>query len=174
MSTPPSKPADIEGAFASAWRVALPPVGQRGRPDADGTVDYWLVRAPHAHPLWAWYIVGVVHLRPIDGVRPAEVRRPGATHELMIAALDPEKPLPDPDQMGRGEGPSPAILRPIDVVHQFGVRDDADALQVCEAAIQAIVHGSISPDQDWRSRWREAIDETVTHIIEGKHAVARA
>jgi hypothetical protein len=36
-------------------------------------------------------------------------------------------------------------------------------------AVQAIVNGRISPDQDFRSMWHQLLARTVEHFREGKH-----
>lgn len=168
-----SRQADIIGNRGRGWHIPISPVGQRGRPDADGTVIGWLLHAPGAHPFWNYYAIAVIHLRPIDGVRPPTIRVEGATHELMIIALNPEKPLPDLDAVGRGEA-SFEFLTPIDVVEQFSVRDDAEAARLGELAIRVCVDGLASPDQDWRSWWKRAIAETAEHFRAGRHPEVRA
>lgn len=158
----------LTGAFGTAWRVRLQPVGQRERPDHDGTVGAFIVRAPNAHPLWDHYAINVMHLRPIEGVKPAHITSPGATHELMILALNPEEPLPP--SLDAGPSWKLSFLRPIDVVTQFKAADDVVADEILELAIAAIVNGQISPDQDYRSRWTEAIVTTAEHFAAGKHS----
>lgn len=168
-----SQPPDIVGAFGRAWRIPLAPPGERGRPDADGTVDGWLMFVPGAHLLWTYWIATVVHLRPILGVKPAHITEPGATHEMIIAALNPEQPLPDLAAVGRGEA-SFAFLTPLDVVQQFTVADDAQGATLCELAVRSCIDGYASPDQDWRSWWRKTIPATAAHLREGKHPETRA
>lgn len=164
---------DIVGTHGRAWQIPLSDVGRRGRPDADGTVIGWLLHAPQAHMLWTYYAVAVIHLRAIEGVKPPVIRLLGATHEMMIVSLNPEKRLPDLEAVGRGEA-SFAFLTPIDVVEQFAVRDDAEAAQLGELAIRVCVNGIASPDQDWRSWWKRAIAETASHFRSGRHPEVRA
>jgi hypothetical protein len=136
-------------------------------------VDGWLLHVRGAHPLWCYWMLAVIHLRPIASVRPPHVRFEGATHELMVVALDPNVPLPDLDAVGRGDA-SFQVLTPIDVCEQFAVQDDAQASQLCEMAVGVCVNGQASPDQDWRRWWTGAIAETAKHLREGKHPEARA
>lgn len=162
-------PATVTGSHGAGWRLRLPPIGERGRPDFDGTVDGFVVRVPGAHPCWDHWLVSLIHLRPIVGGRDPHIAFPGATHELTIASLNPEQPLPSLDQIGDGAGFS--WLTPFDVVQQFQARDDAVAQRILELAVNAICAGVASPDQDWRSWWREMLLKTATHYAEGKHDV---
>ncbi len=150
-STITETPDEI-GNRGRAWRARLPDPGQRSKTDTDGTVAAWLVHAPAAHPFWSWYLVSVIHLRPIAGVKPAVITKPGATHELMILALNPEHALPPLDLQS-----GVRYLTPIDVVEQFEAANDAVANQILELSVRAIVTGYLSPDQDWRRDWRESI-----------------
>lgn len=164
-------PPTFAGVGGSAWRVQLQELGQRATPDQDATVGCFLVQAPGAHAFWDHYIVSVVHLRPIVGVKPPVITRAGATHELMIMALNPEQPLPSPVV---APGWQIHFLTPIDVIEQFRVADDAIADKVLELAVRAIVDGCGSPDQDWRRWWTNAIAETAAHFNEGTHQVSKS
>lgn len=162
------QPADVSGPFASAWRVPLQPHAYTN-PDHHATVCSWMIHAPQAHPLWTYYTLAIVHLRQLDGQsKPPTITVPGATHEFLIASLDPNVPLPDLDALGRGEA-TLSFLRPIDVIQQFTVRDDAEAHRLGDLAVRAIADGVISPDQDFRSAWRAAINDTAAHLRAGVH-----
>lgn len=156
----PTRPPDHQGA-GRAWRIqhdVEPDV-----PDHQAGVGSWLVYAPYGHPLWYWYCVGGVHLRPIEGVKPATIQFPGATHEILFCALSPERPLPSLDDWKEA-----AFLQPLDLTHQFIVPDDIAAAELTELVVRHIVAGN-SPDQDYRSYWRDVIDKTAEHQRLGKH-----
>jgi len=141
----------LEGRFGRAWRVNLPPPGQRGKKDLDATVDAFLLNAYQAHPLWDYWLVSMVALRPIEGVKKAFIRKEGATHELMIASLNPEEALPS---LTWNEHWNAAWMTPLDVTEQFHVENDAQAAEILEMAIRAMCEGRISPDQDYRPMWK--------------------
>lgn len=162
-----TEPATYRGAAGEAWRVRMPEVGKRALPDHDGTVDTFIVRAPGCHVFWSHWMVIVVHLRPIPGVKPAHVKREGATHELLILALNPEQPLPPLDASAPGWRVH--HLTPIDVAEQFVAANDAIAARICELAVLAIVDGVASPDQDWRRWWSLATQQTAQHFAAGVH-----
>lgn len=151
----------FEGAAGKAWRITdwTPQT-----PDQTATVGGFLVFAPHAHPFWAYWVASVVHLRPIEGVKPAFRRHDDHSHEFMVLALNPDHAPPDP----KGWGPF-HYLKPIDVVEQFQVPSDEAASTLLDLAMQAIVHGHLSPDQDFRTAWKQAIAETAAHA-RGEHA----
>lgn len=165
------EPPTASGSGGQAWRIRLPPVGQRARPDHDATVDAWIVRVPGAHVCWDHWALTVVHLRSIAGVRAAHRHVPEATHEFLILALNPEKPLPPLDAAHAGF--QIHWLTPIDVCMQFMARSDAVAAEILELAVTSIVDGHASPDQDWRPWWTRAIAETAQHFADGAHSRGR-
>lgn len=153
------KTPDLQG-HALAWKVA----DIRSTKDQEACLGTWLVYAPWAHPFWHTWAMSVVHLRDIPGVPPAHKKYPEAEYELLIAALDPNKG-PDPDHPENGF----AFLHPIDVVEQFHGISDRDATRLLESAVRAIVAGTISPDSDYRSVWRDSVKGTVEHYRSGVH-----
>ncbi len=159
----------FQGRGGKCWRVRLPPVGQRFRPDWDATVGCFIVHVPGAHIAWDHWFVSVVHLRPIEGVKPAFVRAAGLTHEFVIASIDPDSPLPPPVVSGPNWGPR--FLTPLDVVEQFTTANDAVADEILELAVLAIVGGQASPDSDWRAWWKDSIARTAQHFADGTHSV---
>lgn len=132
--------------------------------DQTAVVGMWLVHAPHAHAFWSYYVMSVVHLRPIPGVKPAHRIHDDVTHEFLVLALDPGHAPPDPLDWRWMH-----YLMPEDVVEQFQVPDDAAAARICELAVRACCAGLASPDQDDRSWWRGSIAETAAHE-RGEHA----
>lgn len=165
-------PPTFTGHAGYAWRLEMPPVGQRGLPDHDGTVDMVIVKVAGAHPLWDHWMLSVIHLRPIEGVRPAHITRPGATHEVIFVALDPGRPLPA--SLVVASSFRPHFLLPVDLAEQIIASDDAQAQQIFELAVRAIVSGVASPDADWRAWWRAALAETETCLARGFHREGRA
>ena len=150
---------DLKGDFARAWKLPLP--------ESHPTIAGYLVHAPYAHPFWGWYTMAVIHLRPVEGLPPAAVSLPGATHELAILAIDPRVcPEPTPEMATEGQYP---FLMPPDVMEQFMVLDDQQAVSLLENCVQAVVQGRISPDSDFRSRWAKVIANTSEHYRLGGH-----
>lgn len=167
----PERAPDMEGPLAKAWRFQ----GESGKPDHRGHISQWVVTgikhettpddwAGPFHIAWNWWMVGCVHLRPIEGVKEPHKQYPEAEYEFLILSIDPEMGEPDPDTPG-----SLHFLTPADVVKQFHGIDDVQAAEVVEAAVKAICQGMLSPDQDFRAAWGRAIDATVDHYARGIH-----
>jgi hypothetical protein len=145
--------------FARAWRVTY--TVPKGCEDKDGTVGIWMINAPWAHPVWSNYMMLCVHLRPMPGKqRPAVIHKPGATHEVMLYALDPGKPVPV--ETFEGAELHPKLLTPANFVGQFTI--DADKPEVADqlarellesAAIKPICAGKLNPDTDASWQWIE-------------------
>lgn len=124
----------------------------------------WLVHAPHGNPFWPWYMVAVVNLRDHKGQTGSPfIQFPGASHELLVVALNPEDPLPDVDAWTQ-----PRYLVPVDQCVQFIVADDKQATSLLDVVVKGILSG-ISPDQDYRALWREMVAQTAEHIRLGGH-----
>jgi hypothetical protein len=151
---------DVEGPYGRAWRLATP------KPEHAACLGSWIVNVPGAHPFWEHWLVALVHLRDVPGIPPAHKKYTSAEFEFSIQSINPETcPEPDPDKSGDGY----PLLRPIDVVEQFHGLSDHDAQRVVDRCIEAMLHGRISPDQDARTLWNLAIQETVAHFRSGKH-----
>lgn len=152
----PAKPLDRvslrplhEGHVGRFWRGNLTALRHHVREQLatdrpDGTVAYWIVEAPWAHPVWHSYSVLLVHLRDIG--LPTKFYLAGATHEIWLHALDPQAPR---DAFVRGRAsPMEATLSPKQFAAQFvELNDDAAAARVT-AALEEVCAGRLSPDSD--------------------------
>jgi len=154
---------DIKGPYGRAWFFNSK---DPKRPDHEACLGSWLVNVPGAHPLWAHWLVTIIHLRDIPGVKPAYKKYAEAEHEFSIWSINPETcPEPDPDKSLEGF----PILSPYDVQEQFHGISDRDAFRVAERCVLAIVNGQVSPDQDFRPMWHRIITGTVAHFRQGAH-----
>lgn len=152
---------DLQGPYGRGWQLKH----IETRPDHQASLGTWLVNCPNAHPFWHWWMVGMVSLRDIPGVKPATKRYPEAEYEFMIYSINPEEcPNPEPDDP---EG-YPHLL-PVDVVEQFHGVTERDAGRILTSAIQAIMNGVLSPDQDYRQAWKASLAATVQHFSSGHH-----
>jgi hypothetical protein len=147
--------ADKVGAVASAWVIDAK--------DHPTTVASWLINHPSAHPLWNQWTVGLLTLRSVEGVPPAKLDYPEAEFELLVIAQNPDYPISNPTA---GEFQL-APLHPIDVDKQFHGVNDEVAAHIVELLVDAVVEGSISPDQDHRRIWEQSIDQMVEHFTIG-------
>jgi hypothetical protein len=106
----------------------------------------------------------------------------GSTHEFLIMSLNPEYGDKDIKLGGydikQWSGPEAFIefslknglpfLTPIDVHVQFEATDD-EMRTMAKYACGAIVNGQMSPDQDYRHRWKGSLVKTLAHIRGEEH-----
>ena len=154
---PPIKPVTtaptMNLANGKAWRIDLPAVRVRLKvaPDDDAAVDAWLVEASWAHPAWHSYIIIVVHLRPMPGVKPPIIYNPNATHEVIVSALDPNG---DRDHLlANSISNHCRTLEPPNYAGQFVEITDDLARGRVRRAVEMICNGDLSPDSDYRAQW---------------------
>lgn len=150
---------DATGRTGKAWQMSKRVDGPK---DWEASIASWVVEANGFHPLWNRWVVSAIHLRPIEGVKPASLQFETATHEFVIAAIDPESEF-DVDR------PPFMFLMPLDLTHQVGGIDDAQAARIVSLMVRTILDGNMSPDQDFRSLWESLLDNTARHMAEGKH-----
>lgn len=154
-----------EGPAGSAVEVMI--VGELERPDWSATVSLWFITAPGQSPAWDKYLLSVVHLRDVPDVPPAKVNVPGATHEVMLRALDPTK-HPTPLNADTWKH-----LIPINFVEQVQLPDDAAAKELVELAAVAVVRGVLwaeAPLAGQTEPWRTSILKTAAHLRGEEHA----
>lgn len=132
------------------------------RPDTEACLGFWLVNSPHFHPFWSWWYIAMTHLREIPGTRPPRRAYSEAAYEFVILSLDPTRGDPSLESLDF------AFLDPPDVVEHLseGI-SDSQALSIGEAAVRAICLGQLSPDQDYRSLWREELYRAWRAAVEG-------
>lgn len=165
-----NRPPDFFGAGVGeerwrAWRVGIPPLGQRGDPAFDAELGMWLLFCPGAHLAWSYWWINLIHLRPIEGTPPPQILAPGNGWEMLCGAQQPDIE-PDPDR--REE--TVRFLQPFDWQVQFGaVKSDHEAERVAAACVREIMRGQVSPDQDFRSFWGRTIPATAAHYAAGAH-----
>lgn len=150
--------SDMTGPVAKAWRVPKPPDAP---PDQEATVAVYLIEGPF-HVAWQHWLMSVVHLRDIPGVKPAVKRYAEAAYEFLIASLSPDGGHNPDDPKGW------RWLQPLDVCEQFHGMTDAQADEMLQAFVRGVCHGQASPDQDFRRFWRHQLDLAVQHAA-GEH-----
>lgn len=130
----------IDGPHARAWKI-----DQKVFTSPDQTaVGVWVVHAPWSHPVWPVVMVSCVHLRMEAGKPDPIIHLPGATHEMVVAALDPNQPIVPPDFH---------LLHSLNFVGQFYAPSDEHAAARVETSVIEICRGLLNPDTDARSQW---------------------
>jgi len=126
----------------------------------------YLIQGPF-HPLWNQWILSLVCLADFEGAEPAKKESPDMTHEIIVAAVNPDFKV-NPNEIPKDL----KLLIPRDVVKQFKVPVDLDAEDLASKIIKYIIDGHLSPDQDYRSVWNQIIEKSAEHywgLHETKH-----
>lgn len=154
ITDPIAKVPDVSGTRSRAWLCDLAE-GRRSKGFAaedDATLAHWVVEAPWAHPLWHSYSLVLVHLRDMPDNRPTKIWKPGATHEIWVWSIDPDKDRREMIETGIVEG---HWLRPMNYGGQFIAEGDDVARAAVLRAVTLVCAGSLSPDTDFRWQWVE-------------------
>jgi len=106
------------------------------------------IHRPDAHPVWSYYQISLVHLRPIEGAPPPKKHHSSSTHEICVLALDPRKAI-DP---GNRETLLP--LTPPNLVAQMQATDE-QARTLWEKFVRALASGELNPDTDHRGAQKQ-------------------
>lgn len=113
-----------------------------------------LFRCPWAHPLWSDYALLVYDLTsPAKDLAAPSKRDPSATHEFMLYALDPERPVDFAAPITAG---SYSPLQPANYGYQFHAHSNSAAWARVKGLVDDCLSGMLSPDTDWRSAWTRA------------------
>jgi len=145
------------GRFGKATKMANKPLTK----SQEATLGAYLMYIPSAHLFWRHYMICVIHLRDIEGANPAVKQYPEATHELLVAALNPDY-APDPN-----DPETIHTLRPLNVVVQFTVPKDEDAQEILTLAARACVDGRFLVEPEGilgaRGQWVDSIRATAEY-----------
>ena len=146
------------------------------------TLCHWLICSPAWHPLWTQYVLVVVRLRDgIPGMDPPKRQFPGATHELIVMALNP-----DPDITGHKPFASGAellgwarehgipYLQPVNIVEQFEASDE-EMRKLASMCAWGVTAGHLEPEtsngpERIRARWKSSMVKTLAHFRGEVHA----
>ena len=135
----------LQGPHGQAWKVDLAAIAAKRDNKPHASLVTWVVKAPWAHPVWHSYSINLIHLRPLLDFPPPTIHLSGATHEVIVFALDPAWKL-------NLQECAPYLL-PANFVGQFVEPDDAFAARRVEQCVIDIVNGKLSPDTDFMQHW---------------------
>lgn len=138
-----------------------------GTPAQAATLATWFLRCPGQSPAWDRYLLSIIHLRDLPGVPPAEVRVPGATHEVLLFALDPE---PDPQPTAPD---SWRFLHPHNVMEQVQLPHDTAAIELLAKCAQAVLAGILPAEPMLAGAvepWRTTLIRSAAHMRGEEHA----
>lgn len=159
-------PEIIEGPCGRAE-----PIRAEDRPNDQNmatTVCAWLITSPGWHPLWSQYLLSVIDLADHPNMAPATHHYPGATHELLVLALNPEHGPYTPTSENVRH------LTPVNIVHQFTATHE-EMRELAWLAARAVVHGGLNPETGdaptlIREQWLTACVKGLAHIRGEEHA----
>lgn len=126
------------------------------------TLRQYILYAPSAHPFWSWYFLGGISLRDPPGSEPSKKHFEGATHELLVMSLDPDRPAPRPNGKFGKQGQLAPLSPPDHVIQTMFVNDEQFG-EIVDLFAKAVANGLLSPDSDWRERWNQSMTHTVDH-----------
>ena len=143
-------PPTETGPRGRAWRVDLAAATMARLPGEEhATLALWIVEAPWAHPFWHSYMISLVHLRPMADERPTVVHLEGATHEMLVYAMNPDVSR-RPAITGAAY---PSLLHPGNFAAQMIELSDEVASEHIRRTVIEIINGGLNPDTDARSQW---------------------
>lgn len=170
---------DFSGSAGRAWKLEV------GGPQAAATVCHYLITAPVYHPLWFQYVLAVIRLGRFPGIPAATLEFEGATHELMVVAMDPETghgaaghyPEHHTPECMNGEhvrNRDLAFLLPGNVSWQV-IATDEEMQVLASMAAQAVVDGKWNPEtadapDAIRAAWNAGLTRTLAHLRKEPHA----
>lgn len=113
---------------------------QPGELDQTATLKAWLLHLPKQHPVWDRYMLGVIHLRSIEGVEAPYKYAANAEHEILLCALDPHaKP-------SANDVETLIPLTPINYTVQFAGLTDDQAVKLGSTLATAFIEGGFSAE----------------------------
>ncbi len=116
----------------------------------------WVLTVPWAHPIWSQYFVTLCDLTTPVG-KPPMIARPGMTHEVLVWAVAPDKPVTK-----WADRPDGCLLQPANHGYQFKSDTDEAARDRIAGYIAEIDAQRLSPDTDYRSVWNELFKDGVS------------
>ena len=118
--------------------------------------SYWIVSFPDAHPHWDDYVIFLVDLTTDVG-KPAELFKPGMTHQIDVWSVNPDKDVHNLELVNAivERNLFSYLLSPQNHCYQFKAKDHSQAFQRIDELAKLIDSHQLSPDTDFRSYWNE-------------------
>lgn len=156
-----ANPPTLSQGPTHAWRLDLERIRNERFPGKqDAMVGGWVIFAPWANMAWSYYLLGCIHLRPVPGFGSPKLYSIDATHEIILAALDPGYVVDLLDPYKRH-------LLPLNYAGQICIQErnpvDADKLAMLklDEAVAAIMEMRLNPDTDAISQWKERFGDNM-------------
>jgi hypothetical protein len=157
------QPTRIRGPAGSGFVYAPTPQV----PDQTATLRAWVLTCPGQSPAWSQFLLSVVHLRPIEGARPVTLHFPGAGHEFLLLALDPQRPVHGNEDLARH-------LTPVNVSVQEAGLTDGQAVAICDGLAAMVVSGQLPAEPALsggaQELYKRVIRASAQHLFDGLRA----
>jgi hypothetical protein len=159
----------LEGPYGRGFRMDLP-----DRPEMAETVCMWVVSSPVWHPLWAQYSIGVVRLRQgTPGFPDPVLKFVGATHELLVLALNPDFGPWNERNVVEADYALP-YLTPVNIAEQYTATDD-EMMVLAGLCVLGVLNGHLNPETSdapttIREAWLTSTVRTLAHIRGEAHS----
>lgn len=131
---------DIHGR---AWEIDFNAIYNKY--PASSFIFGWVLEVPWAHHLWKYHTIVLTHLRKDKALPEPIIQVKGATHELLVCAVDPDWEF--------NLQCLPRTLRPLNFIAQFTAPDDRAALVRVQASVHEVLRGELNPDSDGIREW---------------------
>ena len=157
MKTPPS----MVGRVGAAWELDFSFLRKKFsiKEEDDASLTSWIIEAPWAHFAWHSYLLTAVSLREMLDKRPTKFYLEGATHEIWLQALNPEKSRQDfldgkilLNEIG---------LIPLNFAAQVIRSSDDLMVEEIRKAVSDVVDGLLNPDTDFVQQWIERFGDSM-------------
>lgn len=106
------------------------------------------MNAPFHHPFWNNYLITLTDLTTKTDKEPI-IHHEGATHELIVNALNPHVTLVEPVRDDQTWAP----LTPPNMAYQFVADSDEAARELIQTILDRVRDGNMSLDTDGRLAW---------------------
>ena len=150
-----ANPPTLVGNGGLAWKLDLERIRTERFPgQEDAMVGGWVIFAPWANIAWSYYLLACIHLRPMPSKGHPKLYIMGASHEIVLAALDPGHVVDLLD-------PHRTHLLPLNYASQIALQErnpvDADkkACELIDKAVEDILAMQLNPDTDAVRQWKE-------------------
>lgn len=139
------RPPDLQGPAGEAWLIDI----SKPTPRPHSTLAFYALHCPHAHPLWSWWSLAMIHLRDVPGIGPAKKHYPEAEYEILVMSCDPspgDKPSENERVFNIDDPADYKYLKPQDICEQFHGPTDEGAIEIAGLFARGCVDG-ILPNQ---------------------------
>lgn len=145
----------LDGPFGTAQQVSV-----KGR-KAKGTLSTYFIEAGGQNPFWHCYTLHILTLADHPKLPPAHKQFPSATHEIILAALDPTAhPWP-------GSIRSWKMLHPLNLVEQVELPSDEAARELLRSCAAGVVQGHLWAEPGLSGAvepWRTVLVRSAAHL----------